>query len=111
MFGAKFRVQMRYMSPFTTQAKSSITSLAITGLRTLPLKNSPTGVNITLFSDNVATEITIHNIEFTDFCKEYPSAITVEHVVNIILMCWTWLRQRVLYRSFTSIEDTKKLEP
>ena len=36
------------------------------------LKNSPTGVNITLFSDNVGNN-KLHNIEFTDFCKEYPS--------------------------------------
>ena len=43
------------------------------GLRTLVhLKNSPTGVNITLFSDNVGNN-KLHNIEFTDFCKEYPS--------------------------------------
>jgi hypothetical protein len=43
------------------------------GLRTLVhLKNSPTGVNITLFSDNVGNN-KLHNIEFTDFYKEYPS--------------------------------------
>ena len=43
------------------------------GLRTLVhLKNSPTGVNITLFSDNVGNN-KLHNIEFTDFCKVYPS--------------------------------------
>ena len=36
------------------------------------LKNSPTGVNITIFSDNVGNN-KLHNIEFTDFCKEYPS--------------------------------------
>ena len=30
------------------------------------------GVNITLFSDNVGNN-KLHNIEFTDFCKEYPS--------------------------------------
>lgn len=43
------------------------------GLRTLVhLKNSPTGVNITLFSDNVGNS-KLHNIEFMDFCKEYPS--------------------------------------
>ena len=28
--------------------------------------------NITLFSDNVGNN-KLHNIEFTDFCKEYPS--------------------------------------
>ncbi len=29
-------------------------------------------VNITLFSDNVGNN-KLHNIEFMDFCKEYPS--------------------------------------
>ena len=56
------------------QAKSSIYVVDnYIGLRTLVhLKNSPTGVNITLFSDNVGNN-KLHNIEFTDFCKEYPS--------------------------------------
>ena len=43
------------------------------GLRTLVhLKNSPTGVNIILFSDNVGNN-KLHNIEYTDFRKEYPT--------------------------------------
>ena len=56
------------------QAKSSIYVVDnYIGLRTLVhLKNSPTGVNITLFSDNVGNN-KLHNIEFTDFCKEYPT--------------------------------------
>ena len=42
-------------------------------LRTLVhLKNSPTGVNIILFSDNVGNN-KLHNIEYTDFRKEYPT--------------------------------------
>ena len=42
------------------------------GLRTLVhLKNSPVGVSIVLFSDNVGSN-KLHNIEFADFCKEYP---------------------------------------
>ena len=36
------------------------------------LKNSPTGVDIILFSDNVGNN-KLHNIEFADFCKEYPT--------------------------------------
>ena len=36
------------------------------------LKNSPTGVNIILFSDNVGNN-KLHNIEYTDFRKEYPT--------------------------------------
>ena len=56
------------------QAKSSIYVVDnYIGLRTLVhLKNSPTGVNITLFSDNVGNN-KLHNIEFKDFCKKYPS--------------------------------------
>ncbi len=43
------------------------------GLRTLVhLKNSPTGVDIILFSDNIGNN-KLHNIEFTDFCREYPT--------------------------------------
>ena len=43
------------------------------GLRTLVhLKNSPDGVDIILFSDNVGNN-KLHNIEFADFCKEYPT--------------------------------------
>ena len=42
-------------------------------IRTLVhLKNSPIGVNIILFSDNVGNN-KLHNIEYTDFCKEYPT--------------------------------------
>ena len=36
------------------------------------LKNSQSGVSIILFSDNVGNN-KLHNIEFTDFCKEYPN--------------------------------------
>ena len=56
------------------QAKSSIYVVDnYIGLRTLVhLKNSPTGVDIILFSDNVGNN-KLHNIEFTDFCKEYPT--------------------------------------
>ena len=40
------------------------------GLRTLVhLKNSPAGVDIILFSDNVGNN-KLHNIEYTDFRKE-----------------------------------------
>lgn len=56
------------------QAKSSIYVVDnYIGLKTLMhLKNSPTGVDIILFSDNVGNN-KLHNIEFMDFCKEYPS--------------------------------------
>ena len=35
------------------------------------LKNAPTSVAITLFSDNVGNRL--HSIEYNDFCSEYPA--------------------------------------
>ena len=74
MFNAKFSSADEVYESIYKQAKSSIYAVDnYIGLRTLVhLKNSPTGVNITLFSDNVGNN-KLHNIEFTDFCKEYPS--------------------------------------
>ena len=63
-----------YYESIYRQAKSSIYVVDnYIGLRTLVhLKNSPTGVNIILFSDNVGNN-KLHNIEYTDFRKEYPT--------------------------------------
>lgn len=74
MFNAKFSSADEVYESIYKQAKSSIYVVDnYIGLRTLVhLKNSPAGVNITLFSDNVGNN-KLHNIEFTDFCKEYPS--------------------------------------
>ena len=74
MFNAKFSSADEVYESIYKQVKSSIYVVDnYIGLRTLVhLKNSPTGVNITLFSDNVGNN-KLHNIEFTDFCKEYPS--------------------------------------
>ena len=74
MFNAKFSSADEVYESIYKQAKSLIYVVDnYIGLRTLVhLKNSPTGVNITLFSDNVGNN-KLHNIEFTDFCKEYPS--------------------------------------
>ena len=74
MFNAKFSSADEVYESIYKQAKSSIYVVDnYIGLRTLVhLKNSPTGVNITLFSDNVGNN-KLHNIEFTDFCKEYPA--------------------------------------
>ena len=62
------------MKDVVTKSKSSIYVVDnYIGLRTLVhLKNSPDGVDIILFSDNVGNN-KLHNIEFTDFCKEYPT--------------------------------------
>ena len=73
MFNAKFSSADEVYESIYMQAKSSIYVVDnYIGLRTLVhLKNSPAGVNIILFSDNVGAN-KLHNIEFTDFCKEYP---------------------------------------
>ena len=74
MFNAKFSSADEVYESIYRQAKSSIYVVDnYIGLRTLVhLKNSPAGVNIVLFSDNVGNN-KLHNIEFTDFCKEYPT--------------------------------------
>ena len=74
MFNAKFSSADEVYESIYKQAKSSIYVVDnYIGLRTLVhLKNSPTGVNIILFSDNVGNN-KLHNIEFIDFCKEYPT--------------------------------------
>ena len=74
MFNAKFSSADEVYESIYKQAKSSIYVVDnYIGLRTLVhLKNSPTGVAIILFSDNVGNN-KLHNIEFTDFCKEYPT--------------------------------------
>ena len=74
MFNAKFSSADEVYESIYRQAKSSIYVVDnYIGLRTLVhLKNSPTGVNIILFSDNVGNN-KLHNIEYTDFLKEYPT--------------------------------------
>ena len=74
MFNAKFSSADEVYESIYKQAKSSIYVIDnYIGLRTLVhLKNSPTGVDIILFSDNVGNN-KLHNIEFADFCKEYPT--------------------------------------
>ena len=74
MFNTKFSSADEVYESVYRQAKSSIYVVDnYIGLRTLVhLKNSPTGVNIILFSDNVGNN-KLHNIEYTDFRKEYPT--------------------------------------
>ena len=74
MFNAKFSSADEVYESIYRQAKSSIYVVDnYIGLRTLVhLKNSPTGVSIILFSDNVGNN-KLHNIEYTDFRKEYPT--------------------------------------
>ena len=79
MFNAKFSSADEVYESIYKQAKSSIYVVDnYIGLRTLVhLKNSPAVVAIILFSDNVGNN-KLHNIEFTDFCKEYPTVIQVD---------------------------------
>lgn len=74
MFNAKFSSADEVYESIYRRAKSSIYVVDnYIGLRTLVhLKNSPAGVDIILFSDNVGAD-KLHNIEFIDFCKEYPT--------------------------------------
>lgn len=74
MFNAKFSSADEVYESVYRQAKSSIYVVDnYIGLRTLVhLKNSPSGVDIILFSDNVGNN-KLHNIEYTDFRKEYPT--------------------------------------
>lgn len=74
MFNAKFSSADEVYESVYRQAKSSIYVVDnYIGIRTLVhLKNSPEGVDVILFSDNVGNN-KLHNIEYTDFCKEYPT--------------------------------------
>ena len=74
MFNAKFSSADAVFESIYRKAKSTIYVVDnYIGLRTLVhLKNSPVGVQVILFSDNVGAN-KLHNTEFTDFCKEYPT--------------------------------------
>ena len=73
MFNAKFSSADAVYESIYKKAKVSIYVVDnYVGLRTLVhLKNAPAGVDTIIFSDNVGNN-KLHNIEFTDFCKEYP---------------------------------------
>ncbi len=73
MYNTKYCTADLAYSEIYMQAKKSIYVVDnYIGLRTLVLlKNAPTGVDITLFSDNVGGKL--HSVEYKDFCAEYPS--------------------------------------
>lgn len=73
MFNTKYCTADLAYSEVYGQAKKTIFVVDnYIGLRTLVLlKNAPTGVSITLFSDNVGNRL--HSIKYNDFCSEYPS--------------------------------------
>lgn len=73
MFNTKYCTADLAYSEVYGQAKKTIFVVDnYIGLRTLVLlKNAPTSVAITLFSDNVGNRL--HSIEYNDFCSEYPA--------------------------------------
>ncbi len=67
------------------QAKKSVYLIDnYIALRTLVLlKNTPSGVDIKIFSDNIGTG-KLHNVEYKDFCREYPSIqLTMQHTDGV----------------------------
>ena len=74
MFNAKFSSADEVFESIYRNAKSTIYVVDnYIGLRTLVhLKNTPAGVQSIIFSDNVGAN-KLHSVEFTDFCKEYPT--------------------------------------
>ena len=73
MYNTKYCAADLAYSEIYAQAKKTIYVVDnYIGLRTLVLlKNAPSDVAITLFSDNVGGRL--HSIEYKDFCAEYPS--------------------------------------
>ena len=68
-----------------SQAKKSVYLIDnYIGLRTLVLlKNAPAGADIKIFSDNIGSG-KLHNVEYTDFCREYPNIkLTMQHTGGI----------------------------
>lgn len=86
MYNDRFSSADEVFAAIYSQAKATIYVVDnYIGLRTLVhLKNSPVGVNITLFSDNIGTN-KLHSIELSDFCEEYPYVkITMKRTGGII---------------------------
>lgn len=86
MYNDRFSSADEVFASIYSQAKATIYVVDnYIGLRTLVhLKNSPVGVNITLFSDNIGTN-KLHSIELSDFCEEYPYVkITMKRTGGII---------------------------
>ena len=72
-------------SSIYSQAKKSVYLIDnYIGLRTLVmLKNAPAGADIKIFSDNIGSG-KLHNVEYTDFCREYPNIkLTMQHTGGI----------------------------
>lgn len=85
MYNTKYcSADIAYTSIYS-QAKHSVYLIDnYIGLRTLVmLKNTPTGVDIKIFSDNIGTG-KLHNVEYNDFCREYPGIqLTMQHTGGV----------------------------
>ncbi len=85
MYNTKYCSADVAYSSIYSQAKKSVYLIDnYIGLRTLVLlKYAPAGADIKIFSDNVGSG-KLHNIEYNDFCHEYPGInITMQHTGGI----------------------------
>ena len=85
MYNTKYCSADVAYSSIYSQAKKSVYLIDnYIGLRTLVLlKNAPDGVDIKIFSDNIGSG-KLHNVEYTDFCKEYPNIkLTMQHTGGV----------------------------
>ena len=85
MYNTKYcSADVAYSSIYSKAKKSVYLVDNYIGIRTLVhLKNVISGVEIKVFSDNVGTS-KLHNIEYKDFCKEYPTLkITMQRTGGI----------------------------
>lgn len=73
MYNTKYcDADVAYTSIYNQAKKTIFVVDNYIGIRTLVLlKNASPNVAITLFSDNIGNK-KLHNIEYTDFCNEYP---------------------------------------
>ncbi len=85
MYNTKYCSADVAYSSIYSQAKKSVYLIDnYIGLRTLVLlKNAPAGADIKIFSDNIGSG-KLHNVEYTDFCKEYPNIkLTMQHTGGV----------------------------
>ena len=85
MYNTKYcSADVAYSSIYSQAKKSVYLVDNYIGLRTLVmLKNTPAGVDIKLFSDNVGNG-KLHNVEYNDFLREYPGLrITMQYTGGV----------------------------
>ena len=85
MYNTKYcSADVAYSSMYSQAKKSVYLIDNYIGLRTLVLlKNAPAGADIKIFSDNIGSG-KLHNVEYTDFCREYPNIkLTMQHTGGI----------------------------